>query len=145
MAHSGSTEGAFGSIAPSCSLTIASAMPHRSPSHWMHAARLQVLLNRNLFSGVRPRSATSTKAASITILSFEKATVPLGKTIPITLAPDSHRQLGQTIADSDIKVPAFYSGPGFFSSAAIKVVPLALSRLSSPITRPPYQVIGLKR
>jgi hypothetical protein len=64
-----------------------------------------VLLNRNLFSGERPFRAASTKAASITIRSFENATVPSGKTIPIRLAPASHFQLGQRIADCDMSGP----------------------------------------
>jgi len=106
MEHSGSATGAFGSaVRASCSLMIASTMPHLLSAHWTHAPRLQVLLNRNLFSGERPWRATSTKAGSTTIRSLENATLPSGKMIPIRLAPASHRQLGQRIAGSDMLRP----------------------------------------
>ena len=101
MEHSGGTNGPFGAaVRLSRSPMMRSTMPHLPFAHWTHAARLQVLLNRNRFSGERPWRATSTKVASITIRSFENATEPSAKTIPIRLAPASHPQLGQRIADS---------------------------------------------
>jgi hypothetical protein len=68
MEHSGSTNGSLvdpactGPACSRCSATMWSTIPHRFSVHWMHAARLQVLLKRNRFSGDRPCRATSTKA-----------------------------------------------------------------------------------
>ena len=112
MEHSGSAKGSSRpAVRSACSRMMTLAMPHLPSVHWTHAARLQVLVNRNLFSGERPWRASSTKAASITIRSFENATVPSAKTIPIRLAPASHFQLGQRIADSDMLGPAITRWP----------------------------------
>ncbi len=55
MEHSGSTKDSFAAVARSgCSLMMRSTMPHLPSVHWIHAARLQVLLKRNRFSGERP-------------------------------------------------------------------------------------------
>ncbi len=102
--HSGSTNASLVAACSACSLITRSTMPHLPSVHWPHPPRLQVLLNRNRFSGERPCRATSTKAASITMRSFENATEPSARTIPIRLAPASHDQLGQRIGESAISV-----------------------------------------
>src|ERR1019366_2967678 len=106
--HSGSTKELTGPAKElSCSLNTRSMMLHLLSAHWTQAARLHVLLKRNRFSGERPWRAVSTKDASIMMRSFENATEPSAKTIPMTLAPASHPQLGQRIAVSDMFTPEF--------------------------------------
>jgi len=101
IGHSGSTKFSAGALTTSgCSSRMRSTIPHFPSVHWMHAARLHVLLNRNRFSGDRPWRATFTNASLITMRSFENATDPSASTIPIRLAPASHSQLGHRIVDS---------------------------------------------
>ena len=56
MEHSGSTKGSSlgAAVRSSCSSMMRSTMPHLPSVHWTQAARVQVLLKRNRFSGERP-------------------------------------------------------------------------------------------
>lgn len=153
--HSGSTNGSLRALArPSCSLTTRSTMPHLPSVHWTHPPRLQVLLNRNRFSGERPCRATSTKAASTTMRSFENATEPSPRTIPIKLAPASHDQLGQRIVEfavvesvkdeSAINVSPYAALPDLFSGLFVteKLLSTAFAASTALSSSPPYQLCG---
>lgn len=152
MEHSGSTNGRCGAaVRPACSLMMRSTMPHLPSAHWTHAACLQVLLNRNRFSGERPWRATSTKEASTTMRSFENATEPSARTIPIRLAPASHPQLGQRIGDFVMLTTRIYvmalrgnQQPCYrygcvFLDVTVTVLPLAARTSSAWMRSPPYQ------
>jgi hypothetical protein len=144
--HSGSTKGSLPAAARfSCSPITRSTIPHLPSVHCTQPARLHVLLNRNRFSGERPCRATSTKASSITMRSFENATEPSASTIPIRLAPASHPQLGQRIVESAINIPPYAAV--FARSAAVAFVTdrllLAADANSSALSSsPPFHRIG---